>query len=73
MLFFLITHKFSPNRNSKSDFIIYTALLKYINITQNEEVFIYIIEEKVPVYPAALVKKMLVKSIRPETSWLLIQ
>jgi hypothetical protein len=43
------------------------------NITQNEEVFIYVIEEKIPAYPAASVKKLLVKSIRPETSWLRIQ
>ena len=46
---------------------------KVFNITQNKEVFIYVIEEKIPVYPAALVNKVLVKSIRPETSWLRIQ
>jgi hypothetical protein len=46
---------------------------KVFNITENKEVFIYVIEEKIPVYPAALVKKVLVKSIRPETSWLRIQ
>jgi hypothetical protein len=46
---------------------------KVFNITQNKEVFIYIIEEKIPEYPAALVKKVLVKSLRPETSWLRIQ
>jgi len=46
---------------------------KVFNITQTEEVFIYVIEEKIPEYPAAMVKKVLVKSIRPETSWLRIQ
>jgi hypothetical protein len=46
---------------------------KIFNITQNEEVFIYVIEEKIPEYPAALVKKVLAKSLRPETSWLRIQ
>ncbi len=43
---------------------------KVFNITQNEEVLIYVIEEKIPEYPAAVVKKVLVKSLRPETSWL---
>jgi len=46
---------------------------KIFSITQNEEVFIYVIEEQIPVYPAALIKKLLVKSVRPETSWLRIQ
>jgi len=46
---------------------------KVFNITQNEEVFIYVVEEKIPEYPAAMVKKVLVKSIRPETSWLRTQ
>jgi len=46
---------------------------KIFNITQNEEVFIYVIEEKIPEYPVAMVKKVLAKSIRPETSWLRIQ
>ena len=46
---------------------------RVFNITQNKEAFIYIIEEKIPEYPAALVKKVLVKSLRPETSWLRIQ
>ncbi|HUY00386.1 MAG TPA: hypothetical protein VMV49_12570 [Candidatus Deferrimicrobium sp.] len=46
---------------------------KIFNITQNKEVFIYVIEEQIPEYPAAMVKTLLVKSIRPETSWLRIQ
>ena len=43
---------------------------KIFTITQKKEVSIYVIEEKVPEYPAALVKKIAVKSIRPETGWL---
>ncbi len=46
---------------------------KIFNITQNQEVFRYVVEEKIPEYPAAMVKKVLVKSISPETSWLRIQ
>lgn len=46
---------------------------KIFNITQNTEVGIYVIEERIPVYPAASVKKLVVKSIRPETSWLRTQ
>ena len=46
---------------------------KIFNITKNKEVFMYLIEEKIPEYPAAQVEKLLVKSIRPETSWLRIQ
>ncbi|NVM55061.1 MAG: hypothetical protein HWN66_15250, partial [Candidatus Helarchaeota archaeon] len=46
---------------------------KIFNIIQNKEVCVYVIEEKIPEYPAALVKKVSVKSIRPETGWLRIQ
>ncbi|TFF86810.1 MAG: hypothetical protein EU551_00490 [Promethearchaeota archaeon] len=46
---------------------------KIFNITEKKEVFIYVIEEKVPEYPSDLVEKVLVKSIRPETGWLRIQ
>jgi len=46
---------------------------KIFSITQNKEVYLYLIEEKVPEYPAALVDKVIVKSIRPESSWLRIQ
>lgn len=43
---------------------------KIFNIVQKKEVIVYVIEEKIPEYPAALVKGMAVKSIRPETGWL---
>lgn len=46
---------------------------KIFNITQNNEVNIYSIEELIPQYPVALVEKVLVKSLRPETGWLRIQ
>lgn len=46
---------------------------KIFNITQNKEVYLYSIEAKIPKYSAALVDKVLVKSIRPESSWLCIQ
>ncbi len=46
---------------------------KIFNITQNKEVVIYVIEEKIPEYLTALVKKILVKSVRPETGWLRTQ
>jgi hypothetical protein len=47
---------------------------KIFNILDDDrEVYIYVIEEKIPEYPAASVKKVLVKSIRPETSWLRLQ
>ena len=46
---------------------------KIFNIIQQKEVWIYVIEEKIPKYPDALVKKILVKSIRPETSWFRIR
>ncbi|NVM29409.1 MAG: hypothetical protein HWN65_11265 [Candidatus Helarchaeota archaeon] len=50
-----------------------TFWYKIFNITQKKEVCVYVIEEKIPKYPTALVKKALVKSIRPETGWLRIQ
>jgi hypothetical protein len=43
------------------------------SVMENEEVFLYVIEEKIPSYTSEFVKKVLVKSIRPETSWLRIQ
>ncbi len=46
---------------------------KIFSITQQKEVSIYVIEEKIPEYPAALVKEITVKSIRPETGWLRTQ
>lgn len=46
---------------------------RIFNLNQNQEVYKYCIEEKIPDYPAASVKKVSVKSIRPEYSWLRIQ
>ncbi|MHA1649350.1 MAG: hypothetical protein ACTSYB_04070 [Candidatus Helarchaeota archaeon] len=46
---------------------------KIFNIIQQKEVWIYVIEEKIPKYPDAMVKKILIKSIRPETSWFRVQ
>ncbi len=43
---------------------------KIFNITQKKDVIINIIEEMIPIYSTALVNKILVKSIRPETGWL---
>ncbi len=45
---------------------------KIFNITKRKEVVIHVIEEVIPKYPSALVKKISVKSIRPETGWLRI-
>ncbi|TFG05771.1 MAG: hypothetical protein EU536_00930 [Promethearchaeota archaeon] len=42
-------------------------------INQQEEVFIYVIENIIPDYPSDLVQKLQVKSLRPETGWLRIQ
>ena len=42
-------------------------------IIEKKEVFIYVIEEKIPEYSKELVRKLLVKSLKPDTSWLRIQ
>ncbi|MHA1131029.1 MAG: hypothetical protein ACTSQI_10475 [Candidatus Helarchaeota archaeon] len=43
------------------------------NLIQKNEIYLFSIEEKVLDYPVALVKKVLVKPILPESSWLRIQ
>ena len=62
--------KLVPHRKKK---FIQGFWYKIFNIIQQKEVWIYVIEEKIPKYPDALVKKILVKSIRPETSWFRIR
>jgi len=46
---------------------------KIFTITQAKEVVLHVIEPCIPDYPAAMVRKVLVKSLRPETCWLRIQ